>query len=81
MRTPIVPSLPASNTAPTVELVDSERLDRAVHYALIRTTRRAVNKAISVDAHDIDTLIDLLQRARSLLHAKGIATSLEHQTP
>lgn len=79
MRTPLVPSLPASNTAPNVELVDSERLGRAVHYVLIRTQNRGINKALPVDAHDLDTLIDLLQTARQLLHAKTIPTG--QQTP
>jgi hypothetical protein len=75
MRERLVASTPGREGAPNVDLVSSERLDRASHYVLIHTQHRATNKALQIDAIDLDHTIDLLQTARRFLHQRRIATS------
>jgi hypothetical protein len=77
MRTPLVPSTQPSPTAPAVEIVDSEQLDRVVHYLLIKTTHRGTNKAFRVEAHDLDVLADLIDTARRYLRDRHIPTGLQ----
>lgn len=75
MRTPVTTDLPTTDATPALYVVDGVRLDRAVHYVLLHTQHRSVNKAIAVDAADLDAVIDLFTHARALLHAKHVATS------
>lgn len=76
MRNQIAPSTAPSATCPEIEIVDSERLGRAVHYMLIKTKHRNGNKALRVEAHDLDVLADMIDTARRILAEKRVPTGL-----